>query len=276
MKMRQAATNYLHANIGRLKSLKQDKPRVKRVCAHFKNTDIDKVGYWSIQHFVQKRQTEGCSNATINRDLSKLSAVFSFLMETEGITENPVKRSFYMKEYEKEVKIFTKEEYATLVTTPSPIQGIVLFAITAGLRHSEILRIHWKNINMDQRLIKVFNDTKTFKGRIIPMSKFLYEWLLKETNKTGFIFVSNKRKKKHKTTFAYLINTYLKHYPFERDGRGLQSMRHTYATMLVGKGVNIRIVQDLLGHSSLMTTMRYTHVDNEMKREAIERLEELI
>ena len=272
--MTQAAENYITVKQYKLKSLKKDKARVRRVCFFFKALEIKTINYWSINEFVKTRKLENCANSTINRDLSKLSAVFQFLIEIKKLRKNPVKKSFYMKEYEKEIKIFTKKEYAILITKETKIQGIILFALTAGLRHGEILRLKWENINMQEKLIKLFNDTKTFKGRIIPMSKFLFDWLSKQTNKTDYIFPGPHGKVK--TTFEYLINTYFKEYSFEHNGRGLQSMRHTYATMLLIKGVDIRIVQELLGHASIITTMRYTHVNIDMKRDAIKKLEEFL
>lgn len=275
MTVMEALELYYNDNQYRLKSLKPNYSHFFYVCNYFKSQTIENFDINKIYNFIRyQKSVRQSKNRTINRYLSNLSAVFKHLKMKNIISENYINKEFYLKEYETEINIFTNEEYAKLILTKSPIQGIILAALTAGLRHSEILRLRWDNINMEEKIIKLFNDTKTFRGRVIPLSNFFYEWLENQPDKTGFVFPKWQNSNNRKTSFYYLIKKHLNASGVERKGRGLQSMRHTFATMLLKKGVDIRIVQELLGHKNIITTMRYTHIDTNMKKVAISVLNE--
>jgi integrase len=273
MNMLEAMDLYIRDNQARLKSLMPNFYHFKYVCKWFKRDEVETFDVKRIFVFIKYQMTRKQNkNRTINRYLYNLSSVFGHLKNLGIIKENPVKKEFFLKEYETEMRIFSDEEYAKMVTHESKIKGILLCALTAGLRHSEIARLRWDNINMREKVIKIFNDTKTFQGRVIPLSKFFYDWLEKQSVKEGYIFPAYNDIRKRRKTLFYFINKHIRDSGVEPEGRGLQAMRHTFATMLIKKGVDVRIVQDLLGHKSLNTTMRYTHVDNKMRESAISKL----
>ena len=169
------------------------------------------------------------------------------------------------------------------------IKQYLIVGLSTGMRLKEILNLKISNIDMKNNIIHVVNDdsfqTKNGRNRDIPISQFLKPYLdtyLKywihprtfELQKrsiahmeTLFCNKDGQPIKSFKTAYNNLIHLVgIKH-------ATIHTMRHTFASHLVMKGVSIRTVQELLGHSSISVTEMYSHLSTGFKKQEIDLLD---
>lgn len=162
------------------------------------------------------------------------------------------------------------------------IKDIVVFAFYTGMRLDEIVNLRLKNVDLQNKVITVGDDCFTTKGRnqrFIPISD--------ET--LGTILSQQKRKKVIPINKAYLFckdngkrftGDYIsKRFKLACKTAGadpsihFHSLRHSFASNLVQKGVPLYTIKELLGHSSISTTEIYSHLNMDSLREAISKLD---
>ena len=136
------------------------------------------------------------------------------------------------------------------------------------MRKAEYLRLKWSSVDLEQGYLDILK-TKSGKARQIPISKTLRAELEKIEDKTEYVFLNP--------------DTNLPFYdlkkPFERlcakagvKGVTCHTLRHTAATRMVNAGIDLVVVQELLGHADIKTTMIYSHPVPERKVQAINAL----
>lgn len=145
--------------------------------------------------------------------------------------------------------------------------NFIRFLLYTGCRRSEILRLKWEDLDLENWTMKIFSE-KTKRSIEIPINKALQRTIAKmEKKERGFIFLSqshsrnakNKQQPWHKSFVTHKYKSYIRatglaeHY-------SLHSLRHTYATYLHSKGVPLDIIYRLLAHSSpAVTAKHYSH-----------------
>jgi len=138
------------------------------------------------------------------------------------------------------------------------------------MRRGEIFTLKWLNIDFEYEFIELLN-TKSGKSRKIPISTKLMKILLdiKKDNHSEYVFINpctNSPYVDIKNAFHTVIKkACIANFRFH-------DFRHTVATRLLEKGVDIKTVQEILGHSSIKVTERYTHSNVYKKKSAIELL----
>ena len=170
---------------------------------------------------------------------------------------------------ERVVDALTREEQALVeMACMSVTYGdLYLFLLDTGLRGMELCRLRWEDYDGEGILI---TQSKTANSnRYVPLTRRANAIILKQPRRAGVIFQTGNRTP---ITETVLKRTYLK----IRELTGIERFsvricRHTFATRLVEKGVNIKTVSKLMGHSSVSFTLqRYTTISKEMLRRGIE------
>lgn len=137
--------------------------------------------------------------------------------------------------------------------------------LNTGLRREELHQLPYSNVDLRGRKITVLNGSKGDKIRYIPLNDVVFE-IISSLDKTLFQSLNPKRLSKKFHNLA--VDTGLKNIK-------LHSLRHTFATDLVEQGVDIAVIQELLGHSDIRTTLEYAKVNVEVKRFAVNALNKL-
>lgn len=134
------------------------------------------------------------------------------------------------------------------------------------MRRGEIFNLKWSNIDFDYGFIELL-ETKSGKSRKIPLSKTMLELLNNTPRISEFVFV-NKDTSYPYTDIKHGFSTVLEKADIQNFR--FHDLRHTVATRLVEKGIDLVVVKEILGHSKIDTTMRYAHAVPKRKLEAIE------
>jgi integrase len=158
--------------------------RLRSVAKHFlrafsPSTRIDKIGKLEIETYRRKRASDGAAIATINRELSDLSAALSWAVRRGMLDKKPV---FSMPNPHNERERFlTRDEARRLIAACDPrIALIVQTAMFTGMRRGEILNMEWSWVDLTNRMINIpAHATKTGRGRHVPISNDMYRVLEK-------------------------------------------------------------------------------------------------
>jgi integrase len=193
----------------------------------------------------------------------------------------------------KEITPLNEEEVNRFFKTIEghPLEAIFVLAVTTGLRRGEILGLHWKDIDLEKRTLEVkrslaltkggpvFNPPKTTKGkRSVGLSRVCVKALIKHKSrqKNNVLVFPNQEGEPRRSN--NVLN-----YTFDRIKKKgnlpdirFHDLRHTCATLLLGKGVHPKIVQEMLGHSTISITLdTYSHVLPNLQKEAVKAMEDI-
>jgi integrase len=187
------------------------------------------------------------------------------------LSSNPLRKVKFFQEVNTGFRVLGLEEESRLLANATPaIQDIVLYALNTGSRIGEIFSLRWQDVNLERNLITVFAP-KTQKTRLIPINpdvrRILEFWALGRKNE--FVFYNQKTG----TPFVDLsAGLELACKKAGISGVTWHTLRHTFASRLLERGVDIMTVKELLGHSTVTVTMRYTHSNLDSKVAAVGKL----
>lgn len=252
------------------KSWETDAYRLKVLNEFFKDIELRKINPLMIQKFRAWRLREGNSKTTCNRYLQLLKKMFNVAIEESYAEENPVlKVKLYSEKDTLTERVLTKEEEKRLLNTSTDhLRSILILALNTGMRRGEVLNLEWKQVDFENRRIRV-EKTKSGKIRFIPINDILFHELISLKSKNGqrpFVLFNPETGKPYvdvMTSFRAACKR------AEVEGLRFHDLRHTFASRLIKGGADIVTVQDLLGHSTVILTQRYTHSDEERKRAAV-------
>ncbi|MDA2925930.1 site-specific integrase [Acidobacteria bacterium AH-259-G07] len=234
---------------------------IKRILGDVK---LKEVRRRDADRFVDTRLEEGVEPATINRGIAVLRHMLSVGVEREYIESNPLLRYRMLAEVEKALRIMTYAEYRNLIDAVAR-EDLVIGAYTAvlgetGMRKSEGLRLQWDHIRKvgSDRYVVTIGKTKGGRVRSVPLSPLALEWLNKLVRfiDTPCVFVDPIRRKPWKHPRGAFDKGKAK---IGLDRVGFHHLRHFRGTQWLLNGVDMNTVKELLGHSSIQTTMRYVH-----------------
>ena len=212
------------------------------------------------------------AGSTTNRELALLKRMFNLAIEWDLFVErNPACRVKFFKEFKIHRRILSAEEEERLLHNASPIlQDPISFGLKTGLCVGEIFSLQWSRVDLDNGILNVFAP-KTGKPRPVPMNsearRVLEAWALGRRN--DFVFYN------HDTGRPFVdlkAGCALACRKAGISGASWHTLRHTFASRLVERGVDIVTVQQLLGNSTITVTMRYTHTNLDSKRSAVAKL----
>jgi site-specific recombinase XerD len=209
--------------------------------------------------------TKQVSRSTVNQLLSALKLLW------EGVLDRPwedlqIKRPRLSKELP---VVFSKEEVRKLLSIPRNLKHrtCLSLAYSAGLRVSELSHLMPEDIDCSRMQIRVFHG-KGPKTRYVPLAENILD-LLDEYQRfyhtQKYLFEGHKAGEPLSTsTIGVVFRRALKQSGIQKKAT-FHTLRHSYATHLLEAGVNLKVIQNLLGHTSLRTTSIYFHVQDVSK-----------
>jgi integrase len=255
------------------KSWKRDIVSLNALLPCFKETPLSKISPFSIEGYKLKRK-ERVTVSTVNRELALLKNMFTRAIDWGFALSNPVRKvKLYSEENRKRERILTNEEISKfLLNSSSPLREFVLIAINTGMRSGEILALKWEDIDFRNDYV-IVRQSKSGRSRKVPLnvvSKQAFEVLKHSNGSTDYVFFNpstGRSIRSLKTAFKTACRKAGIH-----DLR-IHDFRHYAASRMVQAGIDLHTVSKILGHSSIMLTMRYSHPGFDHTREAIKALE---
>jgi integrase len=219
------------------------------------------------------------TEAAVNREMSCLHHILRKAVEWEMMEQNPFEKgkSLNLKENNQRNRYLTEEEIEHLLDECSHVKHlyrIVVCAINTGMRKGEILSLKWNQIRDGFIYLK---ETKTKNPREIPINDdlnvILKEIRVEQGLQSEYVFTYSKSRRKFKRSYTS-FNAALKRAGIEDFH--FHDLRHTFASHVIMRGGSLKDVQELLGHKTMTMTLRYAHLSQEHKRNAVNLLNGLI
>jgi integrase len=212
--------------------------------------------------------------ATINRELAFLRRIFNVAIEDGKADTNPVRPKMFTKENNQRVRFLSEKEETALQKAIGKTEWpMVAVAIHTGLRRSEQFNLCWENVDFNTGIITV-PRSKHGEARRLPMNDTVREILRSRPSrlKSAYVFPSATGETPLDGQ-NYVNRVFLPALKAAKvDGFTWHCLRHTFASRLVMKGVDMRTVQELLGHKTLAMTERYSHLSPAHQLDAVQRL----
>jgi integrase len=241
--------------------------RMKSLVRHFGKMPLSEISTYDVEKYKEKRRKK-LSGSGMNREFALLKSMLNRASEWgfAKIALNPVSKVGYFPERQVE-RILTNDEARRLIdASNASLRPVVVTALNTGMRRGEILDMRWTNVDFDRRFIRV-ERSKNNRSRKVPINSTLTAELSRlHASGTPFVFMqrAGERLKSIATAFATACrHSGLGHVRFH-------DLRHTFATNLVMNGVDLVTVKEILGHSDISMTVRYSHPSDERKMAAVE------
>ncbi|WP_068775042.1 tyrosine-type recombinase/integrase [Paenibacillus sp. FJAT-26967] len=246
---------------------------------------IEEAGKIGVINFlVSKQKTAG--ESTRNRSLSAVRSFYSALIDFDLAVKNPALEVRKSKTEKNKKPVYLEEE--ELVQSLDYISGryrnrnIAIFLLMGycGLRVGEVHRLNLLNFKKAKGTIEVFGKGRKWNEIPLPdmlkdyLSNVLEERLTPYSSKEDAFFVSQKGRRLSIRQIQKIANqtfsAFKEKNPKVTDmNLSCHKLRHSFATMMLKKGHDIRIVKELMGHASIETTDLYTHINDEQKKNAM-------
>lgn len=238
---------------------------------------FDQIGEEEVLVYLQELQRKNFASSSICRALIALKGFFRYLKKERIISGE---KTFYLdtpKVWQLVPEVLTEEEVQHLLSIPKAEdfmgardKAILEVLYASGLRVSEICGLNILDVSDEALRVK----GKGGKERIVPIAKIalqsIDDYLLRfrtEVKNTEALFISKKGKRLDRIAIWSLLKTYAKKAGIIKS-ISPHTLRHCFATHLLENGADLRVIQELLGHSNISTTDRYTHISQKHLNEA--------
>lgn len=263
-------TNNKHSEIRNKRSILRF-----RLIPFFGKLPLDQITIRSIEEYKAIELKSKLKNKSINNHLSCLRKCLNTAREWGIIREVPQVRLLKVPPPE---TFFLKPEEcdALLAAAHGSWRDMIFTVLRTGLRFGELIALQWTDIDFERRILTVqrsivrgqIGGTKSNRIRKIPFTSDLGMMLLGRRRTSQFVFTNEKGDYFKQDTCRIHMRALAKQAGIRPIG--WHTLRHTFASHLANNGVTVQVIQQLLGHSDLKTTLRYAHIAPETLVGAVE------
>ena len=277
-KVKQASANTVFSY---MRDIRQYSDWLRRV----ENADVLDATQLHIGAYLTYLQESGRSSATVSRSLAGLKNFYAYLISSGFITESPVSTQIHIDRGEKKLpQILTGREVELLLAQPACVdakgyrdKAMLELMYATGMRVSELLELNLDDINLDLGSIRCSNGKKSrsipvYKGALRALTIYIRDiraTMLADPKETAlFVNISGARMSrqgfwkilKHYQAKAHITKEITPH-----------TLRHSFAVHLLENGADVNSVQELMGHSDISSTQRYTQMINQRLKSVYEK-----
>lgn len=261
------------------KTMEVYKTAFKFLQKHFGNIQLSELTTLRIEEYLHTRLKQSSVFAA-RHDLSCLSCALNKAVRDGYLLANPCRGIRRFKLPERLPMFYSKEDFSKLLSAidEEEIKDITVFAVNTGLRQAELITMEWRQVDFDEKIVTLDNRTHLTKGkkiRSIPLNATALNMMLKRfasrPSSHDFVFTYKGEKIEQK-----FLSRYYKKFILAaglNPKLNFHSLRHTFASYLVQKGVSIYTVSKLLGHADISTTQIYSHLRREDLRHATDQID---
>lgn len=243
--------------------------------------DIKIVDKTMIRLYLATLHAEKVSRKTLLRRISSLRSFFKFLLKEKAIHTNPMDLIDSPKREKKLPTTLTYDQVEAFMEHPDTStylglrdRAILELFYSSGIRLSELVGLNKEDVDLGRLWMKVKGKGK--KERIVPMTPNAAEWLKKylmhpdRAQNVKAVFLNKLGSRLSSRSIDRMFKAYFKMSGFAR-GVTPHILRHTIATHWLERGMDLKMIQTILGHESLSTTTIYTQVSSKVKKDVYEK-----
>lgn len=228
-----------------------------------------------IRGFLAELQERRLKKSSLARKLAAVRSFFQFAVSRGWLSENPA-RVVATPRQEKRVPSFLSEgemvDFLEVPTSDRPLdlrdRALLELLYATGIRVSELVGINEEDVNFEERLIRIRGKGK--KERLVPFGRLAEarlmaylearKLLIQKRMGERALFVNYQGRRLTPRSVERVVDKYIRLAAL-RKKISPHSLRHSFASHLLSRGADLRVIQELLGHESLATTQKYTHLD---------------
>ncbi len=257
-------------------SYKQELNRMRVYLERQNIADVQLIDQATILEHLKWMHEEDLATATRSHYVSTLRHFFRYLKLDASIEENPMEKISLPKKASHLPAVLTLEEVDRLLDTPNiekPLglrdRTLLETLYSTGMRVSEIIHIKLQDLHLDMGFIQTIG--KGDKERIVPIGEQAEDWINRYINEgrpklvkdedesQDYLFVNNRGRPLSRQGVWKNLKKLVMMAKITKD-ISPHTLRHSFATHLLENGADLRVVQELLGHSDISTTQIYTHI----------------
>ena len=230
-------------------------------------------GTWYKGHAPRKPQNR---KNTWNRYIHILSALFKWCVDRGYLQSNPVDLKEFITNEGKKLppRVYTADELQSLFETIDCMESALksaMFRLLAysGIRLGEARKLKWKDVDLKNKTM-IIRETKNNVDRSVPIAKKLLPYLKKLPKNSEYVLAQESGIPYSESGWQQLWRKALNEANVDH-GR-IHDLRHTFGTELVRQGIDLKTVQEIMGHSRIETTMIYAHTDPARLRDSVSRI----
>lgn len=237
-----------------------------------------------VRGYMVSLKRKNLSASSMSRKLSSVKSFHSFLVKFHYANQNVAKVITNPKKEKKLPTVLSLSEVDALLntfneTTPLELRNKTMVELTysCGLRVSELINLKLSSIHLQMQIIDVLG--KGNKERIVPIGKKAIELIKKyldegrpkltSTKLNDYLFLNNNGEPMSRQMFFIVIKEKAKEAGITKS-ISPHKLRHSFATHLLERGLDLRLIQELLGHADISTTEIYTHINSEKIKSVFE------
>ena len=253
-----------------IKAYRQD---IQQYVNYFRENDLE-VGKGAIRDYISVIFMRTKNKATLSRKIKAIRSFYRYLVRQGKMEKNPFDVVSTPKEDKKLPEVLTEREMTDFLDRlPGGTfielrnKAVFEFLYATGLRISELVNVRMGDINFNERMVRVLG--KGNKERIVPfndvaggaLSRYLEAARKKFKEPVDYLFLNNRGAKITERGIEKILQNVYGEVMGSNKRVYPHLFRHSFATHLLQRGANLRVIQELLGHSSLSTTERYTSLN---------------
>jgi len=275
---RDLADQYLQWIDGRQRAAGTKACRIKGILTRFGNLPLKNFTTFVVEQYQTELIDRGFENATVNHYVGLIKHMIRKAVEWDMAADETLKRVRKVKMLpvnNRRLRYLSEDECQALIKAcDAHLRPIVIMALNTGMRRGEILNLKWDQVDLIHGFILLSDrDTKNMERREIPINGTLKETFLslsggKLTRRIDvpYVFYDPKTGKPYGSTKKSFTTACRR--AGIRDFH-FHDLRHTFASHLVMRGIDLVTVKELLGHKSLTMTLRYSHLAPSHKASAV-------
>jgi tyrosine recombinase XerC len=240
-----------------------------------RNVKLREIDNIVLRGFLARLQEKKNKKSTVARKLAAIRSFLQFCMKKKWVEDNPAKVVATPKQEKHVPSFLSEDEMAKFLDLPDSRQPLDLrdkcvleLLYATGIRVSELVGINLEDVDFTERLIRIRGKGK--KERLVPFGKkaedSLSSYILARVQLNrgevdeGAMFLNYRGERLTARSVERIVDKYIRITALRRK-ISPHSLRHSFASHLLSRGADLRVIQELLGHESLATTQKYTHLD---------------
>jgi tyrosine recombinase XerC len=240
-----------------------------------RGSSLRRVDNVLIRGFMAQLHERKLKKSSSARKLAAIRSFFRFAVKKKWISENPARMVATPKQEMHVPSFLSEQEMAGFLDIPDsgrPLdlrdRAVLELLYASGIRVSELVGINLEDASLGERLIRVRGKGK--KERLVPFGRVAAEHLtdylrvrpelVLENVGEAALFLNYQGRRITSRSVERIVDKYIRLTAVKRK-ISPHSLRHSFASHLLGRGADLRVIQELLGHESLATTQKYTHLN---------------